>query len=162
MPRQCTVCQHRERDAINRELAGNTAIPALAAKYRVSEDALLRHKANHLPAALAKAEAAREVSRADDLLAEVNKLKAKAIGLLLKAEVAGDYRTALAGIREARSCLELLLEVEGEINRAPQVNVVISPEWLALRRVIVHALAMHPEAQRAVVMALSASVGESA
>ena len=162
MPRQCTVCHHNERDAINRELAGNTAIPALAAKYRVSEDALLRHKANHLPAALAKAEAAREVSRADDLLAEVNKLKAKAIGLLLKAEAAGDYRTALAGIREARSCLELLLEVEGEINRAPQVNVVISPEWLALRRVIVHALAMHPEAQRAVVMALSASTGATA
>ncbi len=162
MPRQCTVCQHNERDAINRELAGNTAIPALAALYRVSEDALLRHKQNHLPAALAKAEAAKEVSRADDLLAEVNKLKAKAIDLLLKAEAAGDYRTALAGIREARSCLELLLEVEGEINRAPQVNVVISPEWLALRRVIVHALAMHPEAQRAVVMALSASTGATA
>ncbi|MDQ6832182.1 MAG: hypothetical protein M3008_02185, partial [Chloroflexota bacterium] len=122
MPRVCTVCQSPNIEAINRELAGHTAIPALAALYRVSSDSLLRHKQNHLPAAIAQAHAAMEVTRADDLLGEVNKLKGKAISLLLKAEAAGDYRTALSGIREARACLELLLEVEGEINRATTVN----------------------------------------
>lgn len=162
MPRQCTVCQHNEREAINRELAGNTAIPALAAKYRVSEDALLRHKANHLPRALAKAHEAEEVAHADDLLQQVRQLRGKAVSLLLKAEAAGDYRTALAGIREARSCLELLLEVEGELNRAPVVNLTLSVEWQQTRQIILHALSGHPEAKQAVVLALSASTGATA
>jgi len=150
MPRACQTCQHADVAAIDRELAANTAIPALAALYRVSSDSLLRHKQNHLPQAVARAEAAKEVTRGDDLLDQVNKLKGKAVSLLLKAEVAGDYRTALAGIREARACLELLLEVEGEINRAPQVNIIMSPEWARVRAVVVDALTPYPDARLAV------------
>ncbi len=150
MPRACATCQSEHLEAINRELAANTAIPAIAALYRVSTDSLLRHKANHLPAAIAKAHAATEVSRGDELLDEVGKLKNKAISLLLAAERAGDIRTALSGIREARSCLELLLEVEGELNRAPQVNIVLSPEWARVRAVVVDALAPYPDARLAV------------
>jgi len=156
MPRACSTCQSEHLEAINRELAANTAIPAIAALYRVSTDSLLRHKANHLPAAIAKAHAATEVSRGDELLGEVNRLKGKAISLLLKAEVAGDYRTALAGIREARSCLELLLEVEGEIDRAPVVNIVLSSEWIALRGRLMHALQPFPEARLAVARQIEA------
>jgi len=159
MPRACQTCQHADVAAIDRELAANAAIPALAALYRVSSDSLLRHKQNHLPQAVARAEAAKEVTRGDDLLDQVNKLKGKAVSLLLKAEAAGDYRTALAGIREARSCLELLLEVEGEINRQPVVNILVSDEWLWVRGIIIAALDAHPEARNAVVLALSASGG---
>jgi len=161
MPRACQTCQHADVAAIDRELAANTAIPALAALYRVSSDSLLRHKQNHLPKAVARAEAAKEVTRGDDLLDQVNKLKGKAVSLLLKAEAAGDYRTALAGIREARACLELLLEVEGEIHRQPVVNILISDEWLRVRGMIIAALDAHPEARNAVVLALSASGGAS-
>lgn len=150
MSRTCQTCQHADVAAIDRELAANTAIPALAALYRVSSDSLLRHKQNHLPQAVARAEAAKEATRGDDLLDQVNKLKGKAVSLLLKAEAAGDYRTALAGIREARACLELLLEVEGEINRAPQVNIIMSPEWARVRAVVVDALAPYPDARLAV------------
>jgi len=156
MPRACNVCQSPDVEGIDRELAANTAIPALAAKYRVSQDSLLRHKQNHLPATVARAAAAQEVSRSDDLLAQVSQLKGKAISLLLKAEAAGDYRTALAGIREARACMELLLEVEGEISRNPQVNVVISPEWQRVRAVIIAALAAYPEARAVVASGLLA------
>ncbi len=150
MPRACQTCQHADVAAIDRELAAGTAIPAIAALYRVSGDSLLRHKQNHLPQIVARAEAAKEVTRGDDLLDQVNKLKNKAVSLLLKAEAAGDYRAALAGIREARACLELLLEVEGEINRAPQVNIIMSPEWTRLRAVIIGALAPFPDARLAV------------
>ncbi len=161
MPRACQTCQHAERAAIDRELAANTAIPALAALYRVSNDSLLRHKQNHLPSAIAQAQAATEVSRGDDLLAQVDRLKNKAVSLLLKAEAAGDLRTALMGVREARACVELLLETEGQINRQPVVNILVSDDWLRLRATIITALVAHPEAQRAVVGALSAKGGMS-
>ncbi len=161
MSRACQTCQHADVAAIDRELAANTAIPALAALYRVSTDSLLRHKQNHLPQAVARAEAAKEATRGDDLLDQVNKLKGKAVSLLLKAEAAGDYRTALAGIREARACLELLLEVEGEINRQPVVNILISDEWLRIRGLLISTLDSYPDAKQAVVLALSAKGGMS-
>src|SRR5688500_1880811 len=112
MPRPCSVCAHPERDAIDKALVAGVANRRIAAQYAVSEQAIRRHRAEHLPEKLAKAEAATEVAQADDLLREVRALRSKAYGLLLKAEAAGDYRTALAGVREARGCLELLAELE--------------------------------------------------
>ncbi len=156
MPRPCSICQHDDREAINRELAGNTAIPALAAKYRVSEDALLRHKANHLPAALAKAHEAGEIAHGDDLLQQVRQLRGKAINILLAAERAGDLKTALMGVREARACVELLAEMEGELNRNPVVNLVIAPEWLRARAALLDALQPFAEARIAVATRLMA------
>ncbi len=166
MSRICTVCTSPHREAIDTALIGGEPVVRVASRYftidgkALGRMAMQRHKDEHLPATLAKAEAAKEISRADDLLAQVEQLKRKAIALLLKAEASGDYRTALAGVREARACLELLLEVEGEIDRRPVVNILVSDEWLRVRGAIIAALDGHPEAQRAVVGALSASVGE--
>ncbi len=156
MPRTCTVCVHPEREAIDRALVAGEPFRGIARTYRVSDDAVARHRESHLPERLAKAEAAAEVAQADDLLREVRALRSKAYSLLLKAEAAGDYRTALAGVREARACLELLGELEGELDRRPTVNLLVSPEWVALRGRIVQALSRHPEARQDVIAALDA------
>ena len=154
MPRTCTVCTHPERTAIDKALATGTAFPALAAKYRVSEDAIGRHKAAHLPAKLAKAHAAKETALADDLLGQVKQLRNKAISILMLAEQAGDLRTALLGIREARACVELLAEMEGELKRNPIVNILIAPEWIEVRALLMGALADYPEARASVAAVL--------
>jgi hypothetical protein len=152
------VCQHPERDAIDKDLSAQKSLRGIARTFFGSanaEDALGRHKADHLPASLAKAEQAKETALADDLLGQVKALRNKAIAILGKAEAAGDLRTALLGIREARACVELLLEVEGELHRAPVVNILIAPEWLHARAVLVKALQPYPEARSAVAAALS-------
>jgi len=65
----CKLCSHPDRAEIDRVLAeGRMSNRALATKCDVSEATIRRHKANHLPALLAKAEEAKEVARADDLL----------------------------------------------------------------------------------------------
>ena len=158
MPRTCTVCSNPERGAVDWALVAGAAFPALAAKYRVSEDALGRHKANHLPAALAKAQEAEEVAHADDLLGKVRDLQGRALAILDKAEDAGDLRTALGAIREARGNLELLAKLLGELDERP-VNVLVSPEWLELRMVIVGALEPYAEARGAVLRALEGGSG---
>jgi hypothetical protein len=110
-------------------------------------------EAEHLPATLAQAGAAQEVARADVLISQVEGLRNKAIGILLKAEKAGELRTALMAIREAREILVLLLEVEGRLDRRP-VNILVAPQWLELRTVLIQTLAPFPEARVAVVEAL--------
>jgi hypothetical protein len=147
-------------EGINRALDEGIAFPVLVAKYRVSKDALSRHKANHLPATLVKAQEAQEVARADDLLDEVRSLQARTLTILDRAERVGDLRTALRAIKEARGNLELLAKLMGQIDERPQVLLHLSQEWLELRATIVGALEGHQEAKEAVLNVLEAGTEE--
>ncbi len=147
MPRTCSCCQHPEREAINKALVANEPFRHIAARFGTSTGALQRHKDEHLPATMVKSQAAKETAHADDLLAQVKQLRNKAISILENAEGAGDLRTALLGIREARACVELLAEMEGELQRNPVVNIHLSAEWIEVRAVLMHALADFPEAR---------------
>lgn len=111
-----------------------------------------RHHDRHLPATLSKAHEAEEVARADNLLDRVENLQARTLAILEAAEETGELRTALGAIREARSNVELLAKLLGELDERPVVNVVlIAPE---VRDAIVQALAPYGEARLAVANAL--------
>ena len=154
MPRSCTICEHPDREAIDRSLVGDSSNLSVSSLFGVSESAVRRHKANHLPAKLVMAQAAEEVAQADELLQQVRDLQGRALAILGKAEAAGDLRTALGAIREARGNLELLAKLLGELDERPVVNLDVSPEWLELRAVIVGALEPHPAAHGAILRAL--------
>jgi hypothetical protein len=113
-----------------------------------------RHKTEHLPVHLLKAREVEQVAQADDLLKQVRNLQVHTLDILECAEKTGDLRTALAAISQARSNLELLGKLAGELDERPVVNLNVSPEWLELRAVIIGALESHPAAHRAVLGAL--------
>ena len=154
MPRSCTICQHPQREALDLALVGGAALSETAAKYRVSNDAVSRHKANHLPTKLVLAEKAAEVAEAGDLLGQVQDLQARTLAILEAAEASREHRTALGAIREARSNLELLAKLLGELDERPVVNVLVSPQWLELRTLIIAALERHPQARESVLRAV--------
>jgi hypothetical protein len=154
MPRRCTVCDHPKSHSIDEALVTGVPYRSVAKRFRLSESAVYRHKIEHLPAHLLKARKADEVARADDLLEQVRHLQAHALDILERAEKAGDLRTALAAISQARGNLELLGKLAGELDERPVVNLNVSPEWLELRAVIVGALEPHPAAHGAVLTAL--------
>ena len=155
MPRSCTVCAHPKREEVDRALVEGVSAAEISGRYRtVGERAVRRHRSNHLPAKLVMAEKAAEVAQADNLLDQVGDLQRRALAILDMAEEAGELRTALSAIREARGNLELLAKLLGELDERPVVNLNVSPEWLELRAVIVTALQPHPEALGAVVGAL--------
>jgi len=154
MPRSCTLCEHPRREEIDKALVGDSSNLSISSLFGVSESAVRRHKANHLPAKLVMAQTAEEIAQADDLLSQVRDLQGRALAILDKAEDAGELRTALSAIREARGNLELLAKLLGELDERPVVNLNVSPEWLELRAVIIGALEPHPDARGAVLRAL--------
>jgi transposase-like protein len=162
VPRSCTVCEHPKREAIDRALVGDASNRSVASLYDVSEAAVRRHKANHLPAKLVMAEKASEVAEADNLLDQVRDLQQSTLDILAEAERTGQYRTALSAIREARGNLELLAKLLGELDERPVLNLHVSPEWLELRAVIVGALEPYSEARGAVLRAIEGSGNSSA
>jgi hypothetical protein len=98
MPRRCTVCDHAERHSIDEALVTGAPYRSVAKRFELSESAVYRHKTEHLPAHLLKARKVEEAARADDLLDQVRNLQAHALGILERAEKAGDLRIALAAI----------------------------------------------------------------
>jgi transposase-like protein len=154
MPRRCTVCDHPEKHSIDEALVAGAPYRSVAKRFGLSESAVYRHKTEHLPAHLLRAREVEEAARVDDLLDQVRHLQAHALDILERAEKAGDLRTALAAISQARGNLELLGKLAGELDERPVVNLNVSPEWLELRAVIVGALEPHPEARGAVLRAI--------
>lgn len=157
--RPCSVCRHPDRAEIDRALIAGEGFAAVSRRSAgLTEDAVRRHHAKHLPhAAVQEAADAREEAEGDrgaDLLAEAQSLRRKGMALLAKAESAGELRTALAGVREAGRLLELEAKLRGQIEAAPTVNVVLSPAWLQVQTVILAALEPHPAARAALVRAL--------
>jgi hypothetical protein len=161
MPRRCTICDHDESHAINVALVQREPYRAVARQYGVSKDALQRHSQDHIPQLLVEAKHAVEVSEADDLLARVEDLEERTIAILDKAEEAGELRTALSAIREARGNVELLAKLRGELDERPVINVntiVNSEVFIALQARLVDALEPFPaagEAYRTVLEELS-------
>jgi hypothetical protein len=155
MPRRCTVCDHTERHSIDEALVSGAPYRSEAKRFGLSESAVYCHKTEHLPSNLLKAREVEEVAYADDLLEQVRHLQTHALDILERAEKAGDLRTALAAISQARGNLELLGKLAGELDERPVVNLNVSPEWLELRAVIVGALEPHSEARGAVLRAIA-------
>lgn len=147
MPRVCSVCRHPDRAAIDEALvARRDSLRDIARQYGLKKDAVARHKAEHLPDHLARAQEAEKVADADTLLEQMRALQEKTLAIL---EAAKDPRTALSAVREARGNLELLAELVGELAHQPTVNVLVSAEWVTVRSTLLDALLPFPEARTA-------------
>jgi len=146
----CTICANEKCKEINKAILEGIPIRKIAAQFGVSYSSIGRHRDKHIPAKLAKAQEAKEVTQADDLMGNLLYLKQEALQLLDDAKACGDIRSAIASIDQARKIVETLAEVRGEINRNSVVNVVVMPEFVEFREVIVHALGPYPEAHKAV------------
>lgn len=55
MPRQCSICSHPDRTAIDKEIVAGTAFRVIAQRFAVSSDSLQRHKVGHLADLLTRA-----------------------------------------------------------------------------------------------------------
>ncbi|HEV2124213.1 MAG TPA: hypothetical protein VGW38_15745 [Chloroflexota bacterium] len=156
MPRPCSVCSHPAVEVINHALVAGEAAAAVSARYRTESGrplgrmAMQRHRDEHVPEALAKAQEAAEVAHGDDLLAQVRSLQTRTLSILDTAETSGQLMAALAAIREARGCLELLAKLVGQLDERPVVNIVASQEWHHTRTVLLEALHDYPDARAAV------------
>lgn len=149
---QDSIDTHKRREEIEAAIARGVPVRTIAEDFGLSKSAVQRHK-DAMVARMAGAPAAQSTD-ADELLERVLELQEEAIGILAKAKRAGDHRTALAAIKEARSTTELLAKMRGELQTGTTINITVSNAWIALRADLMRALQPHPEARVAVMHAL--------
>ncbi len=148
------MCEHPKRGAIDRALAAGASNRSLASLYDVSEASVRRHRSKHLPARVAKAQEEEDVREALDVVKQLKAINAASLHILKEAREQGKQGTALGAIDRIHKQIELQAKLLGELDDRPQINVLVSPEWLELRATIVTALAPHPDARESVLRAV--------
>jgi hypothetical protein len=155
--RKCTVCHHPEALDINEALVlGGASYRDITRQYGPSKDAVERHMA-HIPQLLVQASRSEEIAKADTLLDRVEELQEKTQAVLERVERTDNYLAMLGAIREMRANLTLIGEITKELNRQPQINLALNPEWVELRTLIIQAVEPFPEATESILRALEAS-----
>ena len=154
MPRVCTVCAHAQLHAINKALVAGGSLRDIARQFGVSKDAVARHQAEHLPKLLTEARAREEAAHALDVAAQLRTINGAALTVLRDAKNAGDGELMLKAVDRVLRQIELQAKLLGDLDDRPQVNVLVTPEWAALRSRIVAVLAPYLAARLALVAAL--------
>jgi len=178
MGRRCVTCEHPAVETINRRLVAGEFATDLGPEYGLTPRAVIRHRSNHIPAHLARAQEAATIASADSLMAFLTDLRASALAILRQAEAgyerilgftqkdgrvvtvhARDHALALEAIDRLTKLIELIARVAGQLPSSPTVNLFVSPEWAQLRSVILAALVEFPQARVSVALALAQLAG---
>ena len=87
-------------------------------------------------------------------LDQLKAVRDRAANLLDRAESSQDMKAAGTFLKELREQIRLMAELEGKISQQPQVNILVNPEWIELKALIITTLKPYPEAYEALIDAL--------
>ena len=123
MPRKCSICTHEQRPDIERCVLAGASYRTVARQFAVSRDAVVRHR-RHLTASTPNSLPLDQIFQSGTLVEQLRSLTVEAQRLKEKAETAGDFRTALAAVRELCRIVELVAKLRGEIDGRAEINVM--------------------------------------
>lgn len=156
MSRTCTICSHQSRAEIDQALVTGAPYRDIAGHYDVSKTAVARHASEHIAAAVSKSQEARDEAQALDVVQQLQAINGATLAILNEARASGNPDLALKAIDRIQRQIELQAKLLGDLDDRPQVNVLIMPEWLAVRTALLAALSPYGEARAAVASALLA------
>jgi len=147
MPRRCSVCTHPRRPEIDHAIVSGNSYRTVAQQFTVSRDAVVRHR-RHLSVALGKPLSSEQLSPSETLLGQLEELKSEAQRLKQKAEQDGDYRAALAAVRELCRIVELVAKLCGQIDSRTETKILnVNFDQDTVNRITKTFLARHNHAE---------------
>ena len=152
MSQACSVCTHPYSLEINEALViEGRSNRAVARQFGLHHDAVRRHR-RHIPELLLQAAEDFRSYEAASILARVENLEHQTLEVLekLKDEEDPDQRAILLAIREQRPNIELIAKVRQLIDQAPQVNILLTEEWVRIENAMFAALKDYPQAAASV------------
>ena len=165
---QCTVCRHADRASIELSLSNKVPIRVIGKRYGVHHDAVYRHGKVHMSSELHAQLMTRGRMNPTDLanlretesegvLQQLVTVRARLYTQMDIAEQLNDYKAAAAiGDRIIKS-LEVVARLLGDLKTGTvnvTNNMLVMPEFHALRTTILQALRQHPTARADVIAAL--------
>ena len=175
-PGNCGACRHERRHLIDIGLVCQVPRSTLAARFGISEDTLARHAANHLPpqvrAAILTQMNPSEIdlealhrSESESLLASLISQRARLATMATQALEADLPGVAVRCESAILQNLELVSKLLGQLVHRTEVtsrSILISPDYLRLRAILIEELRPHPEIASRVAQRIAALENEAA
>jgi hypothetical protein len=120
----CSICRHPRHDEINVSLLRIGTRPT-ARQFALSIPALDRHK-KHLPKQLASDPSAEIACEPSTLLERIERLMKESETIAEAAKREKDWAAATSALREARTCIELLARIRGELQAGNQFRTTVA------------------------------------
>lgn len=165
---ECTVCKHPQRALIDLAIVNLVGRDTISRRFGVGAYAVWRHAKNHLNAtqraAILQAQKPTAVdleelrkSEAEGLVGQVIQQRARLLSLIEAALEAGDGSVAVKAEGVINTNLQLSARLLGQLINISEHrhNLLISPDYVALRGALMTALKPFPEAAAAVAAALA-------
>lgn len=155
MARTCTICSHEKRAAIEDSIVAGASNRSIALQFGMSHMAVQRHAIDHIAQEIKQSQEAKEEAQGLDIVKQLKDINKITLEILRDAR-ADDTKQAIALQAIDRVCkqLELQAKLLGAID-TPQINIMFTPEWHAIRGTIIAALVPFPDARVAVAGALA-------
>jgi hypothetical protein len=145
MSRKCSICNHNRRQEIEHALLRGDSHRVVAQQFTVSRGAVARHL-KHVSTALTQARKLKEIEDGKSISLQLRELNLQVEQLKARADRTGDYRAALAALREKTRLVELEARLTGELNEKPEVKIVnLNLDAETARRMTETFLARHKE-----------------
>jgi CRISPR/Cas system CMR subunit Cmr4 (Cas7 group RAMP superfamily) len=147
MPRRCSVCIHPDRQQIDQAIVSGNSYRTVAQQFTISRDAVVRHR-RHLSVAASRPLGSDEICPSETLLGQLEELRSEAQRLKQKAEQDGDYRAALAAVRELCRIVELVAKLCGQIDSRTETKILnVNFDQDTVNRITKTFLARHNHAE---------------
>jgi hypothetical protein len=145
MSRKCCICNHDRRQEIEGALLRGESHRAVAQRFTIPRGAAASHL-KHLSTALTQARKLKEIEGGKSILLQLRELNLQADQVKARADRTGDYRTALAALREKTRLVELEARLTGELNEKRDTKIVnLNLDAETARRLTETFLARHKE-----------------
>lgn len=108
----CSICTHKDRQSIDREIVAGHTLTKIARKYDISYDVLIKHKSEHITRQMATANAMKLQKQALDVFGELENMIVGIKTIVDKARSKNQDGKYLAATRELRNSLELLSRIQ--------------------------------------------------
>ena len=160
MGRRCKTCDHPKRAEIEEDLLNNLTYRNIGTKYGISHVSIRRHfEHGHIAKDLVRATEVKKIAYSENLLDKLLYLQHEALKILDEAKNPEEGKppllnTALSAIGKAAGMLETQAKLAGQI-KDQEINILINPTWLSLKKEIFQALKSFPDAHTAVLTAVA-------
>ena len=166
MGRKSKIEAHPQSEEIITRLIRGEKNPKIVRDFpEIKDDDLDYYRENKLPEKLSKSKDLKvladeiesaDIHKGDTYLQLIIGLQKKALDALELQDASSDPKSWAMISREARGYVELLGKALDRIRDAPkvEVNILVNPEWIELRTLIITALDDFPDAKAAVVHAI--------
>ena len=100
--------------------------------------------------AVQQAQQSSEAAHALDIVQQLRLINEASLAILYEAKESNQPLTALRAVERIQKQIELQAKLLGELDERPQVNILVSSDWAAIRTALLDVLRPYPDAAAAV------------